>query len=203
MLVAVVDTGVEFRHPHVRRMPRGCAVRVVDGKTEVVEGDFADPVGHGTCVAALVLHLAPDVELDAIRAVGPDMLAYGDVLAAAMEVAANRYADIVLMSVGTADLRFAWRLSDAVGVASRAGAKVVAAAPEGKKRMMPASLPGVIAVGAAPAGTTGIVHRAEGFPPWLAPCDARPFEGQSSNFRGPSLAAAFVAAQLARGEALP
>ena len=200
--MAVIDTGVEFGHPHVRRPPLGCGVRS-EGGVAVVEGDFDDPVGHGTCVAALVLWLAPTARIDAIRAVGPDLLACAEDLAAAIEVAARRGAEVINVSVGTADSRHFDRLHRAVESAVATGARVVAAAPEGGRDVLPAGLPEVVAVGPAPPGVSRVIRRAEGFPPLLAPCEARPFEGRRANFSGPSLAAAFVSAHLARGEPLP
>jgi subtilisin family serine protease len=202
MRVAVVDTGVEFRHPHVARPLLGCDVRVADGSVRVTEGECADFAGHGTCVAARILELCPDAEIDAIRAAGADLRARAEDLAAAIEIAVARGARIVNVSLGTPDLRFASRLHDAVLAAVRAGARVVAAAPEGGRRILPAGLPDVIAVGAG-EGTTDVVVRPEGFPRLLAPGDARPFPGQRANFHGPSLAAAFVTARLARGEEVP
>ena len=175
-----------------------------DGDRAVVtDGDCSDPAGHGTCVAALVLWHAPEVEIDAIRAVGPDLRARGDDLAAAIEVAVERGARIVNVSVGTGDTRFAGMIEQAVRAAISRGVRVVAAAPEGGQGVLPAGLAGVVAVGAGRIGSADVVHRPSGFPPLLAPADARPFEGQRSNFRGPSLAAAFVTARIALGATLP
>jgi len=201
--VAVVDTGVEFRHPHVSRPAIGCTVHVVDGRVQLTDGECGDRVGHGTCVAARILELCPDAVIDAIRSAGEDLRARAEDLAAGIEIAVERGAKIVNVSLGTSDLRFAERLHRAVQSAVRAGARVVAAAPEGKRRILPAGLPDVVAVGAAEPGATTATARSEGFPPFLAPGEARPYPGQRTNFHGPSLAAAFVSALLARGEPLP
>jgi hypothetical protein len=200
--VAIVDTGVDFLHPHVGRPPRGCAVRAEGEGAVVTDGDCSDVAGHGTCVAALVLWHAPEAEIDAIRAVGADLRARGADLAAAIETAVERGARIVNVSVGTHDARVRERMVRAVGAATARAVRVVAAAPEGARDVLPAGLPGVLAVGAAASGSASVVHRPSGFPPLLAPAGARPFEGQRSNFRGPSLAAAFVTARLAAGDTL-
>ncbi len=60
ILVAVIDTGVSFDHPHIALPPRGVTVEWVDDRLEVVDGAAPDSFGHGTCCAALTHWLAPD-----------------------------------------------------------------------------------------------------------------------------------------------
>lgn len=188
MKVAIVDSGVNFAHPHLRVPAQGVSL-VGDG--------FEDPAGHGTCVAALVHWLAPTAELDAVRVLPVDLRISGADLARGITVAVERGARIVNVSVGTRAATHQDALAGAVATAAAAGALVVAAALPGARSMLPAGLPGVVAV--APRFDRALLaHDAGDWPPWSANGEARPYEGQRSNFRGPSMAAARVSGALAR-----
>jgi thermitase len=186
--VAIVDSGVNFEHPHLRLPARG--ISLVDG-----EG-FDDPAGHGTCVAALVHWLAPDAELDAIRVLPADLHISGADLARGITVAVERGAHIVNVSIGTRVDTHRALLQGAVEGARAAGALVVAAALPGVHTMLPAGLEGVVAVAPRFDGVL-LAHDPKAWPAWTASGEARPFEGQRSNYRGPSMATARVSGTLA------
>jgi subtilisin family serine protease len=190
VLVAIVDTGVNFGHPHLRCAGRGAWVRREDGELEIEPTDFRDRIGHGTCCAALVKFLAPDVELFAVRVTDDRPATDADRLAMGIELAASEGARIISVSMGTRTLLRA-RLDDAVASAIRTGSLVVAAGPD--LQVLPAGSPGAIAVdhrdGVDVVIEAGCVY-AEG--------RARPAEGFRTNFWGSSLSTARVAAALAR-----
>ena len=185
--VAIVDSGVNFAHPHLGLPPQGIAL---------VGDDFSDPAGHGTCVAALVHWLAPEAVIDAVRVLPADLRISGADLARGIEVAVARGAHIVNVSIGTREPTHRAALEAAVTAATKAGAIVVAAALPTTRQMLPASLPGVIAV--APRFDGVLLQRDETqWPEWTASGEARPYEGQKTNFQGPSMAAARMSGTLA------
>src|SRR4051812_29685429 len=65
--VAVIDTGINFSHPHLALPSRSVHVVWRDDQA-VVENDVDDDrFGHGTCCAALIHSLAPEAELWSVR----------------------------------------------------------------------------------------------------------------------------------------
>jgi subtilisin family serine protease len=160
--VAVVDTGVDFDHPDLA------------GRVEKV-GNFVDHDRrgftrdvHGTAVAGVVAAVenngvgiagvAPDARLLAFKACWPRStgaavaLCDSYTLAQAVDAAVSAEADVLLLSLaGPPDALLARLL----GVALRRGASVVAAVDESRPGGgFPASLPGVVAVRAAPVPGT-------------------------------------------------
>ena len=188
MRVAIVDSGVNFAHPHLQVPAEGVSL-VGDG--------FDDPAGHGTCVAALVHWLAPDATLDAVRVLPADLRISGAELARGIALAVERGAAIVNVSIGTREPTHQDALASAVEAARRQGALVVAAALPGARSMLPAGLPGVVAVTPRFDGRL-FAYEERDWPSWSASGEARPYEGQRSNFRGPSMACARVSGALAR-----
>ena len=47
--VAIIDSGVNQRHPHITELAGGICI---GGNGMVEEGDFSDYLGHGTAVTA-------------------------------------------------------------------------------------------------------------------------------------------------------
>src|ERR1700733_6837132 len=62
--VAVIDSGVNPRHPHISGVAGGVSV-AADGSVE--EGSFLDRLGHGTAVMAAIQEKAPEAEYYAVR----------------------------------------------------------------------------------------------------------------------------------------
>lgn len=192
--VALVDTGVNFAHPHLRVPGEAMAAVWEDGRVIIVPGEAADQHGHGTCCAALLHGLAPDAALIAVRVTGHRPTSDADRIAAGIEAAAAAGAHVVAVPLGT---RTALRggLDAVVAAAVAAGVAVVAADPEGPEgaAVLPAGCPGALAArhrdGVDVVGAPPILY-AEG--------RARPAAGHAQNFWGPSLAVARVAAAVAR-----
>jgi subtilisin family serine protease len=190
--VAIVDSGVNFEHPHLAGAGsgRGCAIEWSQGDLEIREGVFRDLYGHGTCCAALIHALAPESDLLAIRVTGDRATTDADRLAEGIRAAAARGASVIAVPMGTETVLRA-ALDEAVAAVSAAGAVVAAAWPH--RGVLPAECPGALAVGARDGvdviASDGRVY-AEGV--------ARPAPGGRRNFFGPSLATARAAAALAR-----
>ncbi len=148
--VALLDTGIDLRHPDLREN--------VLGGIDLFNGDDnpQDDNGHGTGVAGLLaaaengvglIGVAPRVKLWAIKMLGRDEQGSISDLIRGIEWAVERGAKILNMSLGTPDDNPALR--EAIGAAYRAGVLLVAAAGnKGDRVLFPAAYPEVIAVGA-------------------------------------------------------
>ncbi len=101
--VAVVDSGVDGRHPSVRgRLARHLSVEVDGGEAQVVEDPSGvDMVGHGTACAGIIAAIAPGVDLVSIRILGADNRGKGVALAAAIDWAIDAGISIVNLSLSS------------------------------------------------------------------------------------------------------
>ena len=155
ILVAVLDTGIDYRHPDLGG-GFGPEYKVVGGYDFVNEdGDPMDDNGHGTHVAGIVAAngglkgVAPDVNLLAYKVLDKEGSAPPSDVIAGIERAIEEGADIMSMSFGFPG--FSLPLSWAIDNAIVHGVIVVAAAGNDgdfKKINSPASHERVIAVGA-------------------------------------------------------
>ncbi len=216
VLVAVVDSGVG-QHSHLMGpVEDGLGlIRESDGSVHEIP-DFVDRIGHGTCITAVIRLLAPETKILPIR-VFHDRIdrTWSSVLARAIEVAAERGARVINLSLGTTNLEHRDLLAGACARAREAGATIVASGgllvrsargiPDGPPpppHHLPAALPDVIGVvadadlprpriEAMPGAATPYEVRAHAFPRALA---GRP---QPANFQGPSCAVPHVTAAVA------
>jgi subtilisin family serine protease len=106
VIVAIVDSGVDAKHPDLQShlwtgLVAGCpahGARCIDGPPTP---DTADRDGHGTRLAGTALATAgrpPRLKLMAVKFFDVDVLHRADNAAAAIEFAADRGADIILLS---------------------------------------------------------------------------------------------------------
>jgi subtilisin family serine protease len=140
--IAVIDSGVHASHPHVQGVAGGFAIRD-DG--ELVD-EYVDRLGHGTAVTAAIREMAPDAEILAIKVFWRSLATDIATLVRAIDEAAKRDADVINLSLGTADLRHRAVLEAAVARALARGAIVVAAHDDQGVRRLPGSLDHVVAV---------------------------------------------------------
>lgn len=110
-IVAVLDTGVNGDHPAIagRVLP---GVDLVDGDLDPSDdpdgvdndgdGSIDEALGHGTFVAGLVLAVAPDARVLPIRVLDADGVGTADAVARAIEIARERGAHVVNLSLGMA-----------------------------------------------------------------------------------------------------
>lgn len=187
--VALVDTGVNFKHPHIARAGTSVVVARSASVLEEAPDLLGDQVGHGTACAALLFYLAPEVELISVRVTDARPSTDAERLAQGIEVAGARGAELIAVPLGTP--RASPALAGAVERASSGGALVVAAAPG--PEVYPAAFPGVL--GVSHRDGVDVVFEAG---TWWAEGRARPVPGQDRNFYGPSLAVARLAGALAR-----
>ena len=196
--VAVVDSGVNPSHPHVGRLAGGVAV-----VPRSAGDDYVDRVGHGTAVTAAIQERAPGADVFVVKVFDRTLSASIDTLIAGIDAAWRRGADLVNLSLGTANPAHAAALRAAADRAAAAGALIVSAGRDSGVPYLPGTLDGVLAVeldwtcprltveaGADPDGRP--VCRASGYP--------RPAPGvpPERNIKGLSFAVANVTGVLAQ-----
>jgi len=196
VIVAVLDSGIHAEHPHVGGIAEG--ISFADEAN-----DFVDRIGHGTAVAAAIREKAPGVELIAVKIFHQRLATNAEVLSRAIEWAADRGAQLVNLSLGTANAAHAARLSAAVEYASARGSLVVSALEANEMPIFPGSLDGVAGVVAdwsCERDAIDVVPRAGGVSRFSASAYPRPIPGvpKENNLAGVSFAVANVTGFLAR-----
>jgi hypothetical protein len=199
--VAVLDSGINVLHSHVREVAGGVHVRRHgDGSLEF-DPDFRDLLGHGTAVAGVIRAKAPEVELYAVRVFDRELRTQAAVVAAAIRWALEHGLHAVNISLGTERAEHREVLQDACNEAIGRGMVLVAAAGDEEREWFPASFANVIAV----AGD----QRCAWDEHFYCPDEAVPFRAhpspcplpgrpQSFNLQGHSFAAAHITARVAR-----
>jgi subtilisin family serine protease len=195
--VAVIDSGVNPKHPHVQGVAGGIAIGMESGMNS-----YVDFLGHGTAVFAAIQEKAPDAEFYAIKIYYRMLRTDINFLFAALHWAIAEGVDVINLSLGTANEAYLDRLIPIVQKANDAGILLVSAAEIDSVPSLPGSLPGVIGVGldwtcpreSFRENTSGRGPRwlASGYPrslPGVAPCD---------NLRGISFSVANMSGIVAR-----
>lgn len=197
--VAVVDSGIAAGHPHVGPVVGGIRIRR-DGEED---DDWADRIGHGTAVAAVIREKAPDVELWAVRVFERELATTADALALGIRRAAEHGANLINLSLGTTNPAHADQLIRAVRHATDLGALVVSAEELDGVPWLPGSLNGVLGVRLdweCPRGEIVVDQGEDGRKVASASGYPRPIPGvpPERNLKGISFAVANVTGVLAR-----
>jgi hypothetical protein len=197
--VAVVDSGLAPHHPHVGPVAGGIRI----GRDGVEDDDWADRIGHGTAVAAVIREKAPDAELWAVRVFERELATTADVLALGIRRAAELGAHLINLSLGTANPAHADQLTRAVRHATALGALVVSAEELDGVAWLPGSLDGVLGVRLeweCPRGEIRLYQGENGRRVASASGYPRPIPGvpPERNLQGISFAVANVTGVLAR-----
>src|SRR4029450_8462505 len=108
--IAVIDSGVHALHPHVGGVAGGIGIRE-DG---AVVDDHVDRLGHGTAVTAAIREKGPGAEDFAIKVFWQTLATDIRSLTRAIEVAAERDAHVINLSLGTAEMENRPRLEEGV-----------------------------------------------------------------------------------------
>ncbi len=153
MKIAIIDSGINAAHPHVRAIAGGIGV-APEGLNPrdfhpggfnpggVNPGDFnedtRDRLGHGTAVAGVIREKVPHADLFAVKVFDRRLSTGIDVMVRALDWCRYHQMDLVNLSVELEDPDQRAALESAI-----AGLLVVSAA-----RQLPGCLPGVIAVDA-------------------------------------------------------
>ena len=199
--VVVVDSGINPRHSHVGGKVDGAGIyRGEDGA--VHRGpDYGDTSGHGTAIAAVIRHVAPEAGLFALKIFNGALVTTPDVLEGALAYALQAGARVVNLSLGMEEAPAAPSLRGLCRDAARAGIILVASSRNGSNRASaPASYDAVIGVkGDGRLGEDTLMYR----PGELCECLASPWPRslpglpRERNFRGNSFAAARVSGAVA------
>jgi subtilisin family serine protease len=201
--IAVIDSGVNLRHPHICAPTYGI---LIDPEDEDPSSD--DPVGHGTAVTAAIQEKAPEAEYYALKLFGLALRATSDRLIAAIEWTIENRMDVVNLSLGTSNFDYRDRLQSLVERATSSGTLLVAARSAGPNPVLPGALEGVIGVDVdwdLPRDRYRMVE-AGGSPYFFASGYPRPLPGVSParNLNGISFAVANMTGFVARAcETLP
>ena len=120
---------------------------MLSGKSFAPDSDDAiDRIGHGTAVAAAIHEKAPDARLIPVKLFHRHLATNAEVLAQAIEWSAAAGANVINLSLGTANAAHRDRLVEAVRVAAEQGALVVAPRETEGVTLLPGSLGGVVGV---------------------------------------------------------
>lgn len=197
--IAVVDSGVHARHPHVNGVAGGVSI-TPDGREEA---DFVDRLGHGTAVTAVIREKAPDAEIYAVQVFHDSLATRIESLIHALDWSSRNGIQIVNLSLGTDNPQHEALLRAIVDRLVGQGIKLIAANQDAGVRWLPGSLGGVVPVAVdwdcprdeyrtstLPDGRT--LYHASGFP--------RPIPGVAPerNLKGISFAVANVTGLIAK-----
>jgi subtilisin family serine protease len=141
--VAVIDSGVNPRHPHICGVAGGVSIL----SPELVEEDsFLDTLGHGTAVMAAMQQHAPKAEYFAVKLFHHSLRTTTPALLAAVEWALAKDVQVLNLSLGTLNFTRANRFQELVERAEARGTILVAAREANGQACLPGSLSGVIGV---------------------------------------------------------
>lgn len=145
--IAVIDSGVDGRHPAIAKRVRAQYDVVTDRfGVRCVPGSLIDSIGHGTATAGIVAQMAPAAEIESIRVIGANAHGTSDQLMAGLTFALEQCFDVINMSLGTTDDRVWRRLSALADRAFYEGRIIIAAANNYGVAALPAQLSSVLAV---------------------------------------------------------
>lgn len=136
--VAVIDSGVNAGHSHIRGVAAGVSITAEGG---VLTGDFTDRLGHGTAVMAAIQERAPEAQYYAVRLFDARLQSTAQALFRAIEWTIEQRMDLVNLSLGTTNEAHIPRLAELVDSALAEGVSLVSA-----RSCYPGRLPGVIGV---------------------------------------------------------
>jgi hypothetical protein len=142
--VAVIDSGVNTRHPHIAGIVGGVCVGV---DPEIGEESYSDFLGHGTAVMAAIQEKAPEAQYFAAKLFHASLRTRTDCLLKAIEWAIEHRMDVVNLSLGTRNPDHAERFMAVVARGVECGVTLVSAREADGQRCFPGCLPDVLSVG--------------------------------------------------------
>ncbi|MBA3586411.1 MAG: S8 family serine peptidase [Chloroflexi bacterium] len=100
--VGIIDSGLENDHPQLHgRVVENVTVEIGGDEPVVVPDDAADMFGHGTACGAIIVGLAPEVELVSIRVLGADLRGKGTAFATGLEWAIDQGLQVCNLSLSS------------------------------------------------------------------------------------------------------
>lgn len=204
--VALIDSGINPRHPHVGVVAGGAAFFYCENGEVQRSDDYIDRRGHGTALAGIIRAKAPRSELYAVkifrdpRTPNDPLTTSIGALEAGFRWALEQEMHVINLSLGTTNPDHRDCLNALVTRAHHTGSIVVASAPPGDTITLPAALPTVIGVAGDDACAWNEYRYVPDDPiPFRAHLYPRPIPGrpQTRNFYGHSCASAHVTALVA------
>ena len=144
--VALIDSGVNAQHSHVRHMAGGIQFFLSDEGAVQTSPEYPDHMGHGTALAGVLRAKAPQVELYAVKIFSDHLATSFPVLEAALHWAIEQRIKIINLSLGLINPDHRASLMEIVMRIQEANLVLVAASPPDRSDVLPATLPGVIGV---------------------------------------------------------
>ena len=133
--VAVVDSGIHLKHPHVGGVVSASGIDPDGG----VAADATDHLGHGTAVLSAIHEKAPGALLHVVKVFDRRLSTTTAGLVSALYQCADRGIRLVNLSLGTENRAAIPLLNDALCRCSERGTLVVSARGDEKQRWFPGS----------------------------------------------------------------
>ena len=140
--IAVIDSGVHAKHPHVNGVAGGVAI-TPDGREE---NDFVDRLGHGTAVTAVIREKAPDAAIFAVKIFHDSLATRIQPLLRAIDWSVENRMHVINLSLGTSNQEHEPALLAALDRTRARGILLVAAFEDSGVRWLPGALPGAVPV---------------------------------------------------------
>lgn len=142
--VAIIDSGINPRHPHVGAVAGGVRLSADGGESAT---DYLDYNGHGTAVAGAVREKAPDALLYAVKVFDRTLTTTIEVIIRAIEWAVDNDVAVINLSLGTNNEAHREKLQRVVEAATDKNIAIVSARQdESGGPLLPGCLPPVIGV---------------------------------------------------------
>ena len=145
--VAVLDSGIDSRHPGIGRGVQGFATVSREGEHLAISREpHEDVFGHGTACAGIIRSQAPGCDLYSVRVLGPRLRGSGDAFIAGLRWAIDNEMHVCNLSLGTTQREHAEELRELADEAYFRGIVLVTAANNLPIVSFPSLLSAVISV---------------------------------------------------------
>jgi hypothetical protein len=195
--IAVIDTGVNAKHPHIQAQTHSVVFDSAD-----TDDSCEDALGHGTAVTAAIQEKAPQADYYILKLFGNSLRTSTSRLIQAVNWAIDHQMDIVNLSLGSPNFEHRPAFETVVRRAANAGVLLVAARYSTHTPVLPGMLDGLISVDVdwdLPRDRYRVAH-ISGSPVFYASGFPRPLPGVpiSRNLSGISFAVANMSGCVAR-----
>lgn len=157
--VAIIDSGVDGRHPAVGSI-QGCVAitEASDGTLIHDESPHCDLYGHGTACAGIVRALAPSCEIYSIRVLGADLTGRGKIFAAGLRWAIEHNMHVCNLSLSTGRSEFYGLFHELADLAYFRHIPLVCAANNAPGASYPSLYAAVLSVAAHEGKDPGVIY---------------------------------------------
>jgi subtilisin family serine protease len=148
--IGIIDSGVHVGHPHIGNIAGGISIAA-----RQYDVSYVDRLGHGTAVAALIHHRAPQAELFVVKVFHQALVTDIETLLSAIDWCLDRDLDLINLSLGTTNENHRAAFEASVASVQAKGKVIISAAEMESLPALPGSLPNVIGVLPDPAMQAG------------------------------------------------